>query len=125
MKLRKPEDKLKKWAMLYPDLPSIEWFEQQNYLLAVNDEYFAYRAYTYSQKVDKALAGLWLEWKNDKSSYWIKIAWALKGTYSIFKYLPEDDRRDLFFYIQNEFFYKIEIPDYRQTNKFYTINEQI
>lgn len=21
---------MKKWAMLYPDLPSIEWFEQQN-----------------------------------------------------------------------------------------------
>lgn len=94
LKLCKPEDKLKKWAMLYPDLPSIEWFEQQNFLFAINDEYFAYRAYTYSQEVDKALAGLWLEWKNEKPSYWIKIARALKGTYSIFEYLPEDYRRD-------------------------------
>ena len=119
LKLCKPEDKLKKWAMLYPDLPSIEWFEQQNFLFAINDEYFAYRAYTYSQEVDKALAGLWLEWKNEKPSYWIKIARALKGTYSIFEYLSEDYRRDLFLYIQNEFFYKMEIPDYRQTNKFY------
>lgn len=119
LKLSNPEDKLKRWRMLYPDVPDVEWFKQHDFILDINDEYFVYRAYTYSPEIDKALADLWLEWKSEKPSYWMKIARALKGDYSIFEYLPEVDKRDLFLYIQNNYFYKMAIPDYKQTNKSY------
>ena len=119
IKISDPENKLEKWRGLYRDLPDVDWFVQQHYLVMENNNYYAYRAYTYWNEIDQALAGLWLEWKEEKSAEWMKLARALHGTYDIFKYLDYGERRNLFLYIQDEFFYKMDIPNWEQTNEFY------
>lgn len=120
LKLHNPKEKLKKWEIVYPKVPDMEWFIQNNYIICDNYEYFAFRSRVYTQEIDKALAELWIEWENEKPLYWMSIARALQGTYYIFDYLPDADKRSLFLYIQNEFFYKMDIPDWKQTNRFYT-----
>lgn len=119
LKITNPEDKLDKWRLLYHELPEVEWFVSNHYLIMEDNNYYVYRGYMYCDEIDKALARIWLEWKKNRPEDWMRLARALKGTYYIFEYLDYDEGENLFRYIQNEFFYKMDIPNWERTNKYY------
>lgn len=116
-----PEEILKCWKSASDTVPDLEWFIDQHYLECLDGKYYAgHSRYRGDEKIDQALAKLWLKWGKDQRDNWIVMVLSLRGTYKIGEYLEGDDQRELFYFILDNYIYKNAIPSWEDENRFYS-----
>ncbi len=119
LRVKEPEQILGRWRALYPATPGMDWFEEKHFLIKQEENYYLYRAYSYSEEIDRMLAKLWQEWGKTESSRWLATARALHGNASLAKYLRPEEQRELTEFLMKALLLNFQVPDIESMNRYY------
>lgn len=113
-----PEKVLKKWREVYPNVWEISDFDKK-YLFCIEGKYYAGSGYMWDEHVDRALAKLWMIYREEQFQRWLDIARGVKGTGRILEFLDDESAASLLECLCSACLYPYDVPSWRAMDRYY------